>query len=310
MTASLPPARLRLSAPTVRALRRIGIVAAILGLALGVQTLTLHATTDPFADVRVYYDAGARLNAGLPLYDATAEDSIGLYLNPPLLAILFRPLALLPFPAAAAIWQVVIIGALVLAIRRAGLREPVVLALGWLALPILWALTIGQAEPILTVLLTWGSPASVAIAGHLKLVPWLAAGYWAVRRDLRALGWFGGWVVALLLVQLVLAPAATLDFLRLTWLRPAFDVRNISPFAIHPALWVAMVGGLSLLLVRYRHTAAAWPLAAGLAVLSYPRLLVYQLMSLLAAFGGPREAAVGTSLDGSAVPVTERTTAP
>jgi hypothetical protein len=301
----------RLSPSGRRAVRRIGILAAVLGMILGLQTLVLHLTMDPFADARVYYDAGARLNAGLPLYDAAATDSIGLYLYPPLLAILFRPLALLPFPVAAAIWEVVIISALVLAVRRMGLREPVILAIGWLALPILWALAIGQAEPLVTLSLTWASPLSIAFAGNLKLLPWLAAGYWVVRRDWRTLARFVGWVGVLIAAQLVLAPEATMDFMRLTWVRPAFDVNNISPFAIHPALWLAMVGGLTLALVRYRDTRAAWPLAVALAVLSYPRLLVYQLMSLLAAFGGPPEAPTGrTSASGPPVPVTERTTAP
>ena len=184
--------------------------------------------------------------------------------------------------------EVAIVGALLLAIRRVGVREPVLLVLGWLALPILWALSIGQAEPLITVLLTWGSPASVALAGHLKLVPWLAAGYWVVRRDWRAAGWFAGWVIGLLAIQLIVEPQATLDYLRATWLQPAFDVRSISPFAIHPALWVGMVVVLALAVLRYRDTRAAWPLAVILAVASHPRLLVYQLMSLLAAFGGPR----------------------
>ena len=67
-------------------------------------------------------------------------------MNPPLLAILFRPLALLPFPVAAAIWQAIITGALVLTIRRIGVREPVLIAMGCLALPLCWALSIGQAE--------------------------------------------------------------------------------------------------------------------------------------------------------------------
>jgi hypothetical protein len=300
----------RISAAGRRNLRRVGIFAAVLGVVLGIQTLVLHMSMDPLNDVRVYYDAGARLNAGLPLYDPVADDSVGLYLNPPLLAILFRPLALLPFPAAAAIWMLVIVAALLLVIRRAGVREPVILAVCWLALPILWALSIGQAEPLITLALTLASPASVAFAGHLKLLPWLAAGYWVVRRDLRALGWFAAWVVGLFALQLVIEPQATMDFLRLTWLHPAFDVRNISPFALHPILWLVMVGGLGLALVRWRDTRLAWPLAVAIAVLSYPRLLVYQLMSLLGAFGGPREPAEGTGGDGSPVPATERTAAP
>ena len=155
-------------------------MAAVVGMILGIQTLVLHLTMDPFADARVYYDAGTHLNDGLPLYDPGATDSVGLYLYPPLLAILFRPLALLPFPVAALIWKVLIVGALLVAIRRVGISEPVVLALGWLALPILWALAIGQAEPLVTLALTWASPLSLAFAGNLKLFPWLAAVYSAI----------------------------------------------------------------------------------------------------------------------------------
>ena len=46
-----------------------------------------------------------RLNAGQPLYAQPAGvDEAAFYRYPPLLAIVFRPLALLPFEAAAAVW--------------------------------------------------------------------------------------------------------------------------------------------------------------------------------------------------------------
>ena len=48
-------------------------------------------------DVRAYYDAATRLNEGLPLYPAGADpDAADFYRYPPLLAILFRPLASSP----------------------------------------------------------------------------------------------------------------------------------------------------------------------------------------------------------------------
>lgn len=271
-----------------RSVRRIAVAAAIVGALLGLETLILHLATDPLADTRVYYDAGARLNAGLPLYDAVAEDHAGLYLNPPLLAILFRPLALLPFPVAAAAWQLAVMGSLAVMLRRIGLRGTVPLAVGWLALPILWALSIGQAEPILSLLVALGTPASVAVAGHLKLAPWLAAVYWLARGDRRSLAAFAGWAVAVGLIQLLLEPAGTMAYLQLTWLRPAFTVNSISPFAIHPLLWVVTTAVLAALALRYGRTRYGWPLAVALLVFAYPRLLAYQLMTLLAAFGGPR----------------------
>ena len=86
------------------------IAASVLGLIIGLDTLVLHLRLDPLADVRAYYDAGARLNAGQPLYiqPATTDDP-GFYRYPPLLAIAFRPLALLPYETAAVIWEAFLI---------------------------------------------------------------------------------------------------------------------------------------------------------------------------------------------------------
>ncbi len=287
------PPRLRITPATRRAVDLILAGGSAIGLAIGINALVLHLTTDPLADTRAYYDAAVRLNHGVPLYDQDMSDSTGLYLYPPLLAILFRPLATLPFEVAAAVWQVVVIGALALALVRIGIRRRTVLVLGMLAMPILWTLSIGQAETLVTLLLTIGSPWSVAVAGHLKLAPWLAAIYWVGRRDVGSLARFGVVVAAVAVAQFVLEPAGTLAYLRLEWMNTAFQVRNISPFVIHPALWAAVVGVLAVLALRYAPTRAGWPLAVALAVLVYPRLLAYQLSSLIAAFGGPRDRSGG-----------------
>ena len=89
--------------PTAAAVGMIVVtVLAGIGFALGVSMAYFHLTLDPLADVRAYYDAGARLNAGLPLYaQAVDTDAAGFYRYPPLLAIAFRPLALLSYEAAA-----------------------------------------------------------------------------------------------------------------------------------------------------------------------------------------------------------------
>ena len=47
-----------------RRVRWVLIAASVLGLIIGLDTLVLHLRLDPLADVRAYYDAGARLNAG------------------------------------------------------------------------------------------------------------------------------------------------------------------------------------------------------------------------------------------------------
>ena len=83
-----------------RRVRWVFIAASVLGLVIGIDTLILHLRLDPLADVRAYYDAGARLNAGQPLYiqPATTDDA-GFYRYPPLLAIAFRPFSNSSFPS-------------------------------------------------------------------------------------------------------------------------------------------------------------------------------------------------------------------
>ena len=225
------------------------MLGAVVGALLGLETLVLHLSTDPLVDIRRYYEAGRRLNEGLPLYGLVSEDTTATYLNPPLLAILFRPLALLPFPAAAAIWEMVVAGSLALTIWRAGLNRRVLIVVCWLALPICWALVIGQVEIIITLLLSFGTPAAVALAGTMKLFPWLAAAYWVGRRQWTALARFVAWIAGLFLLQLLIEPAGTLAFFRLEWLDASFEVRNVSLWVIHPALWLvgAVVAGVASL---------------------------------------------------------------
>ncbi len=253
----------------------------------GIWVFAWHISTDPLVDARAYWEAGRRLNEGRPLYDPTASEATGLYVYPPLLAILFRPLALLPFAVAGALWEALMVLAVVLTIRRVQVRPPTLLAIGLLGVPLGWSLAIGQVEPLLTLFLAIATPWSVALAGQLKIVPWLAAVYWLGRRDGRALRSFAGWVVILLIVQLVLAPAAMISYLRLDWIRPALNVRNWSPFAVSPELWTVFALVLAALAYRASRGRWGWPLAVALAVLAYPRLLVYQLWGLMGAFGEP-----------------------
>jgi Glycosyltransferase family 87 len=269
-------------------IRGILVSASILGLLIGLGALRLHLTTDPLADVHAYYDAGARLNAGQPLYvqPGTTNDP-AFYRYPPLLAILFRPLALLPFDAAAALWMLVLGVAIALTVWRLHPGPPVLLAIGMLAMPILWTLAIGQAQALVTLLLAFGTPFGVAAAGYLKLTPWLAAIYWLGRRDLRAIRKFVAWTVGLGLLQLALAPQATIDYLGFPSLTQVGDVVNLSPYAVSPLLWAVAVLMGGLLALRLAPTGWGWAAAVALAVGATPRLLAYQLSTLLAGFGGP-----------------------
>jgi len=268
--------------------RRVLIAAAIVGAVLGIETGILHLATDPLVDVHAYYDAGARLNAGQPLYvQAVGTDDPAFYRYPPLLAIAFRPLALLPFPAAALIWEALLVALLALTIARLGTGRRTWMALGMLALPTVWSLMIGQAQVAVTLLMSVGAPWALALATNLKLLPALAAIWWIGRRDLRSLGWFAAWLVGLAILQLVLEPAGTLAFPGFLRLDQVGDVANVSPYVVSPWLWAALVAAGVVVAWRLAPTRWGWPAAVALGVLASPRLLVYQLSSLVAALREP-----------------------
>ena len=257
--------------------------AAVLGTLIGLFTLQLHLTGDPLADVRAYYEAGARLNAGIPLYDqAATTDEAAFYRYPPLLAIAFRPLALLPYPTAALLWELVVVGSLVATIALIRPRGARLMVVGILAMPILWSTAIGQAQVPVTLLLAIASPWSVALAAHLKILPGLAALWWVGRRDWRSLAWFGAWLVGLGLLQLVLEPAATLAFPSVLNLGLVGEVRNLSPYAISPILWGILTVVAAAAVIRLAPTRWGWAAAVTLSVFATPRLIAYQLMTLLA----------------------------
>ena len=280
-----PPPRLPLSPRTARIVDRTLIGAAVVLGLVGVFVLLFHLVTDPLVDIHAYYDAATRLNHGLPLY--TGQVSVNdpeYYRYPPLLAILFRPLALLSFTAAALIWEAVTIAALIATIWLLGFRRRRTwIALGILAGPIAWSVTIGQAQVLVTLLLLIGNPFAVALATQLKLLPALAAVYWLGRRDWRSLGRFVAWSLVLVVVQLVLEPSGTVGFLGNTNLSQVGEVNNLSPYAISPILWLVVAAAGLVLALRLAPTRAGWAAAVALSVLATPRLLEYMLMTLLSA---------------------------
>ncbi len=226
---------------------------AVLGALIGLQTLVLHLTLDPLADVRAYYDAGARLNAGCRCTTSRpARTTPAFYRYPPLLAVFFRPLALLPFETAALIWEALLLVLFAATVYRSGLRNRWTwLVMGWLAAPIAWSLAIGQAQVAVTFLVILGTPFGIALAANLKLLPLLVAVYWVGRRDLRALGKLGLWLVGLAALSLVLEPAGTIAFIGFPDLGQVGNVENRSPYALSPLLWLAFVAML-----------AGWPSAS------------------------------------------------
>lgn len=275
--------------PLVRWRRPLLVGFAAIGLLAGVVVTVGHLATDPLADVHAYYEAGQRLNAGIGLYDQTTDvNGNHFYFYPPLLAIVFRPLALLPFQVAAVLWEVAMVACFALTLRLLGLRFSTAVALGLLALPIGWTLAIGQAQALVTLLLVVGSPAAIALAANLKLFPVLVAVYWLGRRDWPALGRLAIWLVAFGLVQLVFEPAGTVAFVSVPSLSQVGAVNNLSPYVLSPVLWLALLVGMLLVAARLAPTRSGWAAAVVLSVFATPRLLSYMLMALLACLAQAR----------------------
>ena len=263
---------------------------AVLGAAAGIAVAWMHVMSDPLADAHAYYGAASRLNAGQPLYPPGIDPSSNqIYLYPPMLAVLLRPLALLPFAWFALVWELVIVASFVLLLRHLGFRRRSTwIAVGLLGVPIGWALSVAQAHIPMTLLIALGQPWSIALAANLKLFPVLIALWWIGRRDFESFIAFAVWTLLLVLGQIVLEAPGTFAFFQSVGFAQLGEVRNISPFVISPLAWIAlvMVGGLVVVLTA--RTRWGWPLAVTLATLAPPRLLVYMLTSLIAAIRQPR----------------------
>jgi alpha-1,2-mannosyltransferase len=287
-----------LMTPTPDTRRRLlGLIVfalAVVGALFGFAIFLGQVTSDPLADVRAYYGAATRLNAGLPLYPV-GQDVNGptAYFYPPLFAMLFRPLALLPFELAAVIWGAIVALSFLGTLWLLGIRRRATwLAVGILGVPIGFTLAVAQAQAVVTLLLTIGSPFGIALAANIKLFPLLAGVWFVGRRDWRRVRALALWTAGLVAVQLVLEPQATMDYVRALGLGWVGGNTNYSPYAISPVLWAVLLIAGVLLGLRLAPTRWGWAAAVSLAVLAPPRLPIYMFMGLLAALRADRWAAV------------------
>lgn len=278
------PLRLQVS----RLATALVVVLAIIGGVLGAGMLWLHLTTDPLVDVRAYYDAAVRLNEGQPLYLAGGDPTRPTYyFYPPLMAILMRPFAVLPFHVFALGWASVVLASFVSLVRTLGAGRRTYIALGLLGMPVGWALAVGQAHIPMTLLVAIGQPWSVALAANVKLFPILIGVWWLGRRNFQAVGALVAWMLVFGVFQLLLEPSGTFAFFSAVGLDQVAGVQNLSPYAISPVLWVVLMaaGGLAALVLA--PTRWGWAAAVTFATLASPRLLVYMLSELLAAVREP-----------------------
>jgi hypothetical protein len=117
--------------------------------------------------------------------------------------------------------------------------------------------------------------------------PALIAIWWLGRREARPLALFAGWMAALVAVQFVLAPQATIDFVRTFGLSQVGNVENRSLYVVSPWLWAAAVVAGIVVAWRLAPTRWGWAAAVTLSVFATPRLLIYQLSTLVAAIRSP-----------------------
>lgn len=156
---------------------------------------------DPFADANVYLAAAERLNAGRPLYELGPGDRPVLILptftapllSPPLIAVLWRPIAVMPFGFQ--IWTVAcaaaLLGTISFLVLRIGMRATVMAAL--LSLPIGEQLVAGNVAAFFPGIFVWmwlhrddqRIGAVVGFLAALKLTPGVLGG-WTIGLHRRA----------------------------------------------------------------------------------------------------------------------------
>ena len=256
---------------------------------------------DPFTDATSYLAAGERLNAGHDLYRLQPGDRPVLVipslftaalLSPPPIAVVWRPLAALPFGWQlwiAATW-IALLGTIVFLVVRIGPR--MVLLVFLLSHAIGEQLAVANANafiPAMYVLLWihrdrgWIG-ALVATAAAVKLAPIALAGWLAGRRNLRAIGVGIGTFGVIGLVSLLGAGIESfVDYLRVVPSNNPTPLSLSGWTGIGPASYVFLASAT----VASAATGDRWPrLSFGLgvlgAVLGTPALYASGLVGLLA----------------------------
>lgn len=231
-------------------------------------------------DLQVYVAGGAHVLAGAPLYDGGVLLDLP-FVYPPIAAVLFAPLTVVPLPVLKIAWTALQIVLLVLVVRRCGapasLTTPLVALLTATALwldPVRTTLYLGQINIVLLALVFLDLTGrrrgfALGLAAAVKLTPLLFVAYLLVKRDLRAAATAAGTFAALTGIGFLLAPAASVQY----WLRgTVFAADRIS--AVDGPSNHALVGTLGRLGVP-------WPLA-GAALLAVATLLVARRLDDLA----------------------------
>ncbi len=190
-------------------------------------------------DLEVYRAGGRFLLDGQPLYERGVVLDLLPFVYPPVAAVLFAPLALLPIPVLKAVWTALQLALLAYA-ARCGARAVgvpsgsptaavvvLVTALATWLDPVRTTLYLGQVNIVLLALVLgdllgrrdsrWRG-VGVGLAAAVKLTPLLFVGYLLLRRRYRAAATAVGTFAAAGLVGFLVAPADSVTY----WLRGTF----------------------------------------------------------------------------------------
>jgi alpha-1,2-mannosyltransferase len=199
--------------------RRMTVAIGLVGVVLAV--LVVLVDFQNFMDLRVYRAGGRAWVDGYSLYsnEFVRRSGVGLpFTYPPIAAILFTVLALIPMGVAVAVITAASLGALVgvaaIIVRQPRLAVLAAVAGGMLLEPVRLTLSFGQINLLLMVLVVadcllprtlWPRGLLIGIAAAVKLTPAVFVLFFAVRRQWRpvflaAAGFAGATVIAWLVV--------------------------------------------------------------------------------------------------------------
>lgn len=259
---------------------RLVAFAILIGIGISHVVWSIGFSLDDWA---IYRDAAERILAGQPLY--SGADALHSYRYAPWFAYAVVPFAFLP----GAVWGLFMLAGSALAlIPLARDSRPEARLLLVMFAPILFAMSAsGNVQGPMLAALVWGIPtrwawAAIGFAASLKVTPILfAAVLVAERRWWQA---FGAGAVAVALW----APLAWMNGSPETFEAGA---ARLFPLPIYVLVSVAAVAGLAW--VAWRRSAFT-PLAAGVgAVITLPRLFLYDVTLLVPSATDPRDPAPG-----------------
>jgi alpha-1,2-mannosyltransferase len=209
--------------------RRSGVLAVGGACLVAAAVLFLLVDWANFMDLRVYRAGGQAFLDGFGLYDDEfgREYGTGLpFTYPPVAAMLFTTLSVVPVAAAVAVLTAVSLGALT-AVAVMVVRQPVTLvaaafAFGVVLEPVRLTLSFGQINLVLMVLVVadcllprtwWPRGTLIGLAAAVKLTPFAFLLYFAAHRQWRPVFTAVGAFAAVSLLVWVLAPGDTPAYL-------------------------------------------------------------------------------------------------